>query len=158
MMRTVVFSDEEAAKAINKHFVSAWVNKSPRTRFTQSRWRCPPQFRQATYPLGNGPRNVTSIFATPEGTVLHAVPGYLDVEAFTSEMNFALRLHDAITDAEGKQVKDASEIYKKLHGEESKVEFGPSPGKAHARLADAGILKIDKITFGYFKDFRDARG
>ncbi len=140
-MRTVVFSNEAVAKAVNEKFVCAWTNTSPQTRFRDGQWSKLPQRFYETYSIGNGVTNITSIFARPDGTVLSAVPGYLDVAAFEAEMKFALEARD----------KDADALAAE-HREQAGVRRGPFAGRAHQRLSKSA-LTLDRITRETFRDF-----
>jgi hypothetical protein len=75
-MRSVVFSDERVARELNGRFVSAWLNKKPKSFFAAN-----PEVR---------------VLPPPEGLVLNAVPGYLDVEGFLNEMRMALDLGERL--------------------------------------------------------------
>ena len=76
-MRTVTFSNAEVVKALNKHFVCAWINKSPFQRFQDGLYTGRPTVE---LPNRTAPDNVTSVFASWDGTVVHALSGSMDVK------------------------------------------------------------------------------
>ena len=142
-MRTVVFSDERVALAFNARFVSVWENHAPNVRFSDD----PPKPEKYLYrrsgelldlPLGTGGTNVISIFATPDGQVLNAVPGYLDAESLFDEMRLALAVKKLTLDRNGKPLPGASRSYEGLHQAAARA-YGPSvPATAHETLARRG--------------------
>ena len=90
-MRTVTFSDPAIVKLMNERFVCSWLNKTPDEKFIdkfESGCGDPPRLAN-----GVGVRNVTSIFASNDGTVIHAMPGFLDASSFRKHAEFAQALH-----------------------------------------------------------------
>ena len=85
-MRTVTFSDPAVVKQLNESFVCAWVNKRPDEKFKDGARR---SWSDGSLPNGIGISNLTSIFAAPDGTVLHAMAGSLDVSFFLTQIAFA---------------------------------------------------------------------
>ncbi len=135
-MRTVVFSDEGVAREMNARFVSSWLNRRPEARFHGT-----PDVREL--PLGAGADNVTSIFSTPDGLVLNAVPGYLDAANFLKEMRLALALHERLR-ARGLN----GGTYAQAHRD---FDTGNRIARlAHDRLAKAGLPRIEELRPGYF--------
>ncbi len=131
-MRTVVFSDERVALAVNARFVCVWENKSPGARFSGPVVEKPPQ--ACGLPIGTGATNVVSVFATPDGDVLNAVPGYLDVEAFLDEMRLAWAVRRLTMDSEYQLKPGAVKTFAGLHQAAAKLCGDDVPGLAHAYL------------------------
>jgi hypothetical protein len=156
-MRTVVFSNEAVVKLVNDRFISSWHNKSPKTKFRDGVWSRLDKRTYETYALGNGVTNITAIFALPDGTVLNAVPGYLDVKAFEAEATFAIDLAARIADGKGRLCDGAERMLAEAHREQAGVRRGPYARKAHARLADAGKMMMDAIGPTYFNDLQERR-
>jgi hypothetical protein len=84
-MRTVTFSDPEVVRQLNESFVCAWINKRPSEEFKDG--RRPRDIEQQRN--GTGVANITSVFAAPDGTVIHAMAGSLDVRFFSIQIEFA---------------------------------------------------------------------
>jgi len=134
-MRTVVFSDERVALAVNARFVCVWENKSPGARFPDPNVvRVLPR-PETGLPIGVGASNVMTVFATPDGDVLNAVPGNLDVEAFFDEMRLAWAVRRLTRDGDDELKPGASKSYAGLHLAAAKLCGESVPGIAHAALA-----------------------
>src|SRR5688572_24218939 len=103
-MRTVAFSDPEVIKLLTEKFVCAWVNRRPDLKFKDGLYG--KNWKPRGLPDGAAVTNVTSVFADPDGTILHAIPGYLNPAAFKRHMAFARRLHLRLTDPEVKNHED----------------------------------------------------
>src|ERR1043166_3490432 len=155
-MRTVVFSDERVALAFNARFISVWVNQDPNTKFLDD----PPKPEKYIYqpdedlPLGTGTTNVVSIFATPEGQILDAVPGYLSAEALFCEMRLALAVRELAMDDEHHLKSDASRTYAGLHRAAAKIYGRSIPGQAHENLANRALGRIGKNPIPAYVDDR----
>jgi len=153
-MRTGAFSDAALAAELNARFACAWVNKKPGEKFENFRQITDRECR-SLYP-GAGVSNVTSIFATPEGRVLNAFPGYLDTAAFRTEMELAGEVHRwGFEDYEGLHRARAEAYLPK----KPPVKLSPSDdsmlpvgARAHRKLARAGFLRIEDVTYAYFDD------
>ncbi len=159
-MRTVVFSDESVAKEMNGRFVSAWMNKRPDIKFQDGLYKDLTDDFYSKYCLGTGVGNITAVFATANGRVLNAVPGYLDAASFKAEMRFALDLNERISNANGTPREDAPELVTNAHVERTKwlgmaARFQKA---AHQRLGQAGVLKIGQVHATYFDDLAPRRG
>lgn len=145
-MRTVVFSDDRAALAFNARFISVWENRDSDTKFLDD----PPKPEKVLYqsdedlPLGTGATNVISIFATPEGHILNAVPGYLGVEALLDEMRLALAVRKLALDEHGDRTPDAQRSYIGLHRAAAQLYGCGVPAQAHEILALSGMGMIGK--------------
>src|SRR5688572_20889056 len=84
-MRTVTFSDPEVVKQLGESFVCAWINKRPSEEFKDVRLGRGIKGQRN----GAGVANITSVFAAPDGTVVHAMAGSLDVRFFLVQIEFA---------------------------------------------------------------------
>ena len=130
-MRTVTFSDPGIVKLLNESFVCAWINKRPRQKFTDGLYAGKPVKALAN---GTAPDNVTSVFAAWDGTVIHAMSGSLDVDAFKEALAFARDLHDKVYEGVGRK-PDADKTYAEAHriaGNKSKDHLVRN---THLRLA-----------------------
>ena len=149
-MRTATFSDAALAAEINARFACVWVNKRPSETF--------PFFRQITpremksFSSGTGAPNITSVFATPEGRVLNAFPGYLDSLKFREEMGLAEQVH-----------RYGFEDYAGLHRGRTGAYLPPKTlptdprtssvgARAHLKLAESGFLRLEDITDLFFAE------
>ncbi len=148
-----MFSNEAVAKLVNDSFISAWTNRSPKTKFKDGLYQKLDARTVDTYALGNGVTNITAVFALPDGTVLNAVPGYLDAAAFEVEVKFALELRDKVTDAKGRLKEGGAKVIAEAHRARSKDGRGPFTAMSHRKLAEAGLLTLDKVGADYFKEF-----
>ena len=134
-MRTVVFSDERVSLALNARFVCVWENKNPSARFPDPNVvRVLPR-PETGLPIGVGASNVMTVFATPAGDGLNAVPGNLDVEAFFDEMRLAWAVQRLTMDANYQLKPGASKTYAGLHLAAAELWGERVPGLAHAALA-----------------------
>lgn len=147
-MRTVAFSDPALAAEINARFACAWVNKRPSETF--------PFFRQITaremkgITPGAGASNVTSIFATPEGRVLNAFPGYLNPATFRAEMELAEEVcRYGFEDYAGLHLARAGAYLPPTVAIHSK-RTSSTGARAHLKLAESGFLRLEDITDAFF--------
>lgn len=161
-----MFSNETVAKSLDERFVCAWVNKRPEARFRDGMYAALNAEVYSTFPVGAGASNITAIFATAGGTVLNAVPGYLDKERFRAEMELALDLHWKMFDDAGQLRPGAVALYNAAHLERAKPsgteaksgvlarsgKRAPVAARAHERLAGAGILGLSELKLDYFDD------
>lgn len=143
-MRTGVFSDERVALATNARFISVWENRRPEVKFPDGRALRPEKILEGpcSLPIGAGGTNVISVFATPEGDVLTAVPGFLDVERFFDEMRVAWEVDQAVRDGAGQVIKDYWKPFARIHESAARRWGGVGPGLAHHELARRGLLAL----------------
>jgi len=136
-----VFSDERVALAFNAKFISVWENQRPESRFLDN----PPKPEKVLFqpwedlPLGQGDTNVISVFATPEGQILNAVPGYLDAEAFLDEMRLAQAVRKLTLDDNYQPLPGASKAFAGLHRAASDLYGNEPPARAHWVLETKGM-------------------
>lgn len=130
-MRTVTFSDAAVARILNESFVCAWINKRPFQKFKDGIYagKTP-----EALPNGTAPDNVTSVFAAWDGTVLHAVSGSLDVEAFKKNLAFARTLHDQTYEGVGRR-SFAGAAYTEAHRKASREATTQQAHQTHWRLS-----------------------
>ncbi len=130
-MRTVTFSDAAVVKTLNASFVSAWTNKRPLQQFKDGLYagKVP-----KSLPNGTAPENVTSVFAAWDGTVIHAMSGSLDANAFKKHLTFARDLHDKMYEGVGLRAF-AGAIYGEEHREAAKKAADDLAYRTHMRLS-----------------------
>ncbi len=153
-MRTGTFSSRDAALRLNEKFACAWVNWKPEETF--------PNFRQLTHrdclilPVGAGVTNVLSVFATPEGAVLNAFPGFLDPSRFREETDFALEVERRGLEAYAELHRARAEEYRPKNGPKPKQPLDesalPLGTRAHLKLAKAGVQRVGEIPRAFFQD------
>ena len=148
-MRTVTFSDAEVIKQLNDTFVCAWVNRRPDLKFKDGLYG--PTWKPSGLSDGAGVTNVTSVFATSDGTILHAVPGFLNPAAFKRHLAFARRLHLRLTDPEVKSNEDRSSLYSQAHVDASKISKERKGMAAH-HMMSAACLHISEFKVTFFDD------
>jgi len=139
-----VFSDERVALAFNAKFVSVWENHAPRVRFSDN----PPKPEKYLFqpgedlPLGQGGTNVISVFASPEGHVLNAVPGYLNADALLDEMRLAQAVRKLALDGDDLPLPGASKAFAGLHRAAATLYGNEPPARAHWILAKQGLATL----------------
>ncbi len=149
-MRTVTFSDEGVVKQLNEHFVCAWVNKRPDRKFrdgTYANLKCPLVLRN-----GVGVTNVTAVFAAADGTVIHAMPGYLDVPTFKKHLEFARDLHARLFDPEVVP-EDRPTIHADAHRKSAEEATVKLEKDAHALLS-ARFMRVDEMPLTFFNEVK----
>jgi len=151
-MRTVAFSDAGIVKLLNDKFVCAWVNRRPDLKFKDGLY--PKEWRPRGLPNGAAVTNVTSVFAAPDGTVIHAMPGYLDVAGFKRHLEFAQKLQAQLYDPAVKK-EDRAGLYAKAHQKAAKCGLDDNEGEAHLLLAQH-FMRVDELKFGFFDGLGDA--
>ena len=145
-MRTVTFSDPGVVKLMNEQFVCAWVNKKPERKFrdgVQARVR-----GRLGLPNGVGMNNVTAVFAGPDGTVVHAMPGYLDIPTFRRHLEFARDLHARLFDASVRQ-EDRAAIYADAH-RNAVSETRIALEKAAHEIQAPRLMRVDEMPLDFF--------
>lgn len=150
-----MFSDAVLAAELNAKFACAWVNKKPSEKFEYFRQITDRECRSLT--PGAGASNVTSIFATPEGRVLNAFPGYLAPETFRAEMKLAEEVHRwGFEDYEGlHRARAEAYLPRKLPAKTTRADDSMLPigVRVHRKLAKAGFLWVEDVTDAYFNEF-----
>jgi hypothetical protein len=130
-MRTVTFSDPEVVKTLNKNFVCAWINKAPFKRFRDGLYKGqPPQ----ELPNRTAPDNVTSVFASWDGTVVHALSGSMDVREFRWNADFARDLAEQCYEGVGLRAY-AGAIYTDAHKRAGDQARDDLARRTHIRLS-----------------------
>jgi hypothetical protein len=143
-MRTVTFSDSGVTKVLKERFISAWTNKRPDLEFKDgihANWTGMDRF------LNGEARNaVTCVFAAPDGTVLHAMPGSLNAAAFLKEAQFALGIYDRLY-SEGVRRADAN---MRLFEEHQRASERPGFfGTVHLMLSQE-FFTVDTMDLKFF--------
>jgi hypothetical protein len=150
-MRTVTFSDVGIVKLLNDNFVCAWVNRRPDLKFMDGLY--PKEWRPRGLPNGAAVTNVTSVFAAPDGTVIHAMPGYLDVAGFKRHLEYARKLQAQLYDPAVKK-EDRAGLYAKAHLDAAKEAKNDNEGEAHRLLAPR-FMRVDEFKLGFFDGLGD---
>ena len=145
-MRTVAFSDAGVVKLLGDKFVCAWVNRRPDLKFKDGLY--PKDWRPRGLANGAAVTNVTSVFATPDGTVIHAMPGYLDVAGFKRHLEFAQKVQARLFDPAVKEVERAG-LYAGLHTQAAKDAKDDNEGAAHLMLAGQ-FMRVGGLKFDFF--------
>jgi len=143
-MRTVAFSEAGIVKLLGDKFVCAWVNRRPDLKFKDGLYS--KDWHPRGLPNGSAVTNITSVFAAPDGTVIHAMPGYLDVAGFKRHLEFALKLQAQLRET---AVKDRAKIYAEAHSAAAKIAKDENEGEAHTLLT-AKIMRVGEFKFGFF--------
>lgn len=144
-MRTVAFSDAGIVKLLGDKFVCAWVNRRPDLQFKDGLYK-----GWLPRGLSNGAAvtNVTSVFAAPDGTVIHAMPGYLDINGFKRHLEFAQKLQAQLYDPAVRK-EDRAGIYAKAHLAAAKVAKDDNEGEAHQLLAPK-LMRVNELKYAFF--------
>ena len=134
-MRTVTFSDAKVTAALSKNFICAWKNIRPDQKFGDDDVKANQKLEER-HGLGEGAgaTNVCSIFALPDGRIVHAVLGYVRPETLLREIEFARSA--AKVAAEEK----AEETLKALYEQRLK-ELGESDRRNVLRITLAQLAK-----------------
>jgi hypothetical protein len=143
-MRTVAFSDAGIVKLLGDKFVCAWVNRRPDLKFKDGLYA--KGWLPRGLPDGSAVTNITSVFAAPDGTVIHAMPGYLDVAGFKRHLEFAQKLQARLQET---AVKDRAQIYAEAHLAAAKIAKDGNEGEAHTLLAPK-VMRVDELKFEFF--------
>ncbi|HEY3226161.1 MAG TPA: hypothetical protein VGK61_04080 [Planctomycetota bacterium] len=150
-MRTVTFSDGGIVKLLNDKFVCAWVNRRPDLKFMDGLY--PKEWRPRGLPNGAAVTNITSVFAAPDGTVIHAIPGYLNVAGFKRHLEFARKLQARLFDPAVKK-EDRAGLFAKAHLEASKEAKDDNESEAHRLLAQR-LMRVADLKVDYFDGLGD---
>jgi hypothetical protein len=90
-MRTVTFADRNVVDLLNEKFVVVWNNHNVE-RNTKGFQATYSPVEMAAYPEGGGGRNLYTIVAAPDGTLLHTMVGYWSATMLLGELDFSLGL------------------------------------------------------------------
>lgn len=147
----MTFSDPAVEKALRRDFVCAWMNKSPKAKFADG------LYDRVKVPqgLGNGTgvTNVTAVFASSDGTVIHAMPGYLDPASFLRHLEFAKALSAHLSDPSVRR-EDRAGMYARAHLEAAKNSKIVLEQKAH-RLLPARFMRVDEFPRNFFAGLQE---
>ena len=111
-MRTVTFSNDEAAKSINGLFLPTWVNRRP--GFHNCEMATERRILNDSYDC-YATRNFCTFFATPDLEVLHYCSGYYSPRMFLREVEFVRELAAAVLDERNRFKKGTGAAYRGLH-------------------------------------------
>lgn len=133
-------------RALRRDFVCAWVNKTPKATFPDGMYD--PCKTPRGLPVGTGVTNVTAVFASADGTVIHAMPGYLDPASFLRHLEFAKALDRTLSDPSVRRA-DRAGLYAEAHrtaGSVSKIDLEKG---THALLAGR-FMRTDELPLEFF--------
>ena len=131
------------AIALSKDFVCTWKNIRPEEAFDERAVKGNAKLDADSLNEGAGATNVCSIFALPDGRIVHAVPGYLRPETFLREAGFA---REAAKAASGEKPDEAlRELYERRAKD---LEGRKQPAALRAaviQLARSPLPSIDRL-------------
>ena len=116
-MRTVTFSNEGVAGAVNSRLLPTWVNRKPgfhnceletERRIVNDSYECFATINFVTY------------FVTPDLDVLHYFSGYYSPKLFLQELEFVKELSEAVLDDRRRLVSGKAALYASIHEAHSK--------------------------------------
>lgn len=145
-MRTVTFSDPAIVKLLNDRFVCAWINKRPDLKFLDGLYG--KEWRPRGLGNGAGEANVTSIFASSDGTVVHGMPGCLDATAFKKQAEFAFDLNARLSSSAIRR-EDRAGLYAEAHSKAAKSSKNDVEGAAHKMLAPR-FMRVNEFRLNFF--------
>lgn len=107
-MRTVTFSDAKVAAALAKDFACTWKNIRPQEKFDERDNKDLDEMRSGrangeVLSEGTGATNICSIFALPDGRIVHAVSGNVKPGTFLQEAAFALKAARAAAEEQARE-------------------------------------------------------
>ena len=144
-MRTVTFSEPAVVNYLNEHFVCAWVNKRPDVKFKDG----PVKGSELARRNGTGSTNVTSLFAAADGTVLHAMPGYRDLDSFLEQASFARFVYDRMYDGAHVRRPHAEASYVSAHATAHQNVAELLEKRAHRHLSQK-LVKLHEFPKEWF--------
>src|SRR5262245_24684891 len=95
--------------------------------------------------VGTAPDNVCAVFLRDDGTLLNAVPGYLDKESFGDEMTFAEKLAARLGSRETWLRGEAGLVFEQAHADRALKLGATVAAKAHAIMARLGLGGIERL-------------
>ena len=143
----MTFSDPAVAKALRRDFVCTWVNIAPAAKkYPDGLYdgvKMPQGLRN-----GTGVTNVAAVFVSPDGTVIHAMPGYLDPATFQRHLEFAKALDPQLSDPWVSR-EERARIYIQAHLDAEKRPCDKLEQAAH-RLLAARFMRVEELPPGFF--------
>ncbi len=85
-------SQDPIIKRLRDHFVCGWRNINGVEKFAGKSHSHPPDSSAVHTTNGAGGRNVQMLIISPDGDVLHCLPGYWNPDALRHELDFSLEL------------------------------------------------------------------
>lgn len=109
-MRTVTFSDPKVIETLNRSFVCVWKNIRPSETFRKEWFEGEAGQRIVkNLALGAGATNICAHVATPDGKILHSIPGFGGPEMFLRELSFGMDASNALKGTAA--VEDLKKLY-----------------------------------------------
>ena len=88
----MTLSDERVIDELNRNFVSGWTNIKGKTEYAGSSNTHLPDYHAQCVNNSSGHHNVQMFFLTPNGRLLHCLPGFWNAKHFLYETEFAVDL------------------------------------------------------------------
>jgi len=129
-MGRVTFPAPTVQPLLERHFVTTYCNAFPGfsgSELRSGRTDLAPHFA-AWWPSGTADSNVATVFATPDGEVLHFLRGFVRPEDFREEVEFALEVARAVREA-GPEPAARDAAIQRLH-RERRAELRRTYGEA----------------------------
>jgi hypothetical protein len=96
-MGRVTFQDAEVIRRVNGEFCATWTNVQPGYKVEHLEGARFEEVKQI--PNGQASENVVTLLCTPKGELLHVVPGHWKPKEYLKEIDFALSVAQAVSQA-----------------------------------------------------------
>jgi hypothetical protein len=130
-MGRVTFQDHEVIRRINDHFRATWKNVHPGYRVEHLEGARFEEIKRI--PNGQASENVVTLFCTPDGELLHVVPGHWKPKDYLKEIDFALAVAQAVARA-GANPEARRKVVIEKHRERLALLERPWEGGALGRM------------------------
>ncbi|HLG43311.1 MAG TPA: hypothetical protein VI643_08095 [Planctomycetota bacterium] len=144
-MRTVSFLDPDVRARVSDQFECAWTNIDPKLLYRPGLYK---ERGRLNLPNATGANNIALLFATPDRKVLHVLPGYWDPKTILEEIDFVLKLRDAVLDEHYRFKAGAPEAFDRMHLDRAKSLRDASGllETVHRNLRWDSIKRLDEWT------------
>ncbi|MEE3229628.1 MAG: hypothetical protein VX272_01215, partial [Planctomycetota bacterium] len=88
----MTLSNDKVINQINTAFVSGWQNIKGRKNYAGVSNTHMPSYAAKNINTCSGGRNIQMYFMTPDGRVVHCLPGYWNAADFYTQAGFAVKL------------------------------------------------------------------
>jgi len=163
-MERVTFQDGTLVARIKETCVATWKNAVPgfETACLDDKelrgWGAVVRAQFVTYP-GTASSNVSTVFSTADGKVLHVAPGTFSASDLLRELELALSIRDAV-EAAGKDAAAREKACAAKHAERSrelakgKLPEGVSKAlkKVHETFAKRPLIPLDELKIEDYSD------
>lgn len=110
----MTLSDTNVRSFLQKNFVSGWTDITGKVSYAGTSGTHDPDFRAVMTTNCAGHHNVQMFFLTPEGRVLHCLPGFWEPKAFLKEARLAADLY-AVHRSTSLSIAEKNEKFLDLH-------------------------------------------